>query len=90
MPLLDGIGRSTQIGDMGAFFLGCSAMILLGAATRRPHWLQAAAMLVGGAAIVRTLAWAFHDAAFATQFIAVELVVTGVLLFGAHRFTTRA
>ena len=30
MPLLNGLARSSQVGDTGAFFLGISAMILLG------------------------------------------------------------
>ena len=85
MPLLDGIGRSTQIGDLGAFFFAMSAMIFVGAIKAEPRWLRAAAMLVGGAAVVRTLAWAIQDAAFATQFIAVELVFAALLFFAASR-----
>ena len=51
MPLLEGIGRSTQIGDFAAFFLAGSAMVLIGAWTVRTGWLLAAALLVGGAAV---------------------------------------
>ena len=32
MPLLDGLGRSSQVGDMASFFLTIGTMSLLGAA----------------------------------------------------------
>ena len=31
MPLLEGVGLSTQIGDMGSFFITVGAMTLIGA-----------------------------------------------------------
>ena len=86
MPLLDGVARSTQVGDMTAFFAAVSAMILLGSFRREPPWLVSAAMLLGGAAAFRVLAWAAHDADLAVQFIAGELVMTAILLFGVMRF----
>ena len=85
VALPDGLARSTLIGDLGAFFFAGSAFIFLGVVTARAHWLYAAAMLFGGAAVMRTLAWALHDAAFAAFFIAVEVVVTAILLFAATR-----
>ena len=33
MPLLDGVGRSTQIGDMAAFFLTLGLLIMMGLVT---------------------------------------------------------
>jgi hypothetical protein len=85
LPLLDGLARSTEIGDLGAFFIACSGMILYGAATAKPHWLRAPAILVGSAAFVRTLAWILHGADFAAAFIAVEVVVAGILFTVAGR-----
>ena len=85
LPLLDGLARSTEVGDLGAFFLACSGMILYGAATANPHWLRAPAILVGSAAFVRTLAWLLHGADFAALFITVEVVVAGVLWTVAAR-----
>ena len=72
MPLLDGIGRSTQIGDFASFFLGIGAMVLIGVWTLRTEWLLAAAVLLGGAAVMRTVAFVAHDAPFATTFVAVR------------------
>ena len=62
-----------------------SAMILVGVIKLEPRWLRAAAMLVGGAAVVRTLAWAIQDAAFAAQFIVIEVVIAALLFFAASR-----
>jgi len=85
MPLLDGLGRSTQISDLGAFFLVIGAMMLLGIFSQRREWFLAPAMLLGCAAIFRLLSWLLHDAALAIPQLAVEVVVAGVLLFAASR-----
>ncbi len=85
MPLLDGLGRSTQIGDLGAFFLVGGAMMLLGIITQRREWFTAPAMLLGCTAVFRILAWLVHDAALAVPQIAIEVVVAVLLLFAASR-----
>ena len=87
MPLLDGVARSTQIGDVGSFFLGIGVMILLGVVTQQRTWLYCASLLIGVAAIFRVLAWVVHDAALTTQFIGVEVVITALLLYAASRFS---
>ena len=73
MPLLDGLGRSTQIGDFAAFFLVGGLTMVLGSRPGRAHWLRFPAALLGAAAIVRTLAWLLHGADFAALFITVEV-----------------
>ena len=90
MPLLDGVARSTQIGDMTAFFAGLCTMVLLGAIRKNATWLAAAAIVLGGAAIFRTTAWMFHGADLATQFIVPELVLTAILSFGVYRYSRAA
>jgi hypothetical protein len=90
MPLLDGVARSTQIGDLGAFFIGTSVLILGGVFAGRPQWLQGAALLVGCAAVVRTIAWAAHGADLALSFIVPEIVMTAILVFGASRIPARS
>lgn len=85
MPLLDGIGRSTQIGDMTAFFLTLAISILLALITSRRTWYYPACMLLGIAAFGRILAWAVHDAAFAIDMIAAEILITAILLFASRR-----
>ncbi len=84
MPLLDGLARSTQIGDISAFFFGISAMLMLGLQTGRDSWLHAAAIFFGFAAIMRTLAWLLHDAAFAGPLIAVEVALALIILLAAR------
>ena len=86
MPLLDGIGRSTQIGDLGAFFFSIAAMALLGVITLRATWLYGAAMLLGGAAVMRTLSWALHGAPFTVDFIVIETVLAALFIFVGTRF----
>lgn len=85
MPLLDGLGRSTQIGDLAAFFIGSSVMVLLGVVTQNKTWLLAPALLLSLTAVFRLLAWLVHDASFAGQQIAIEVVVAALLVFAASR-----
>ena len=82
MPLLDGLGRSTQVGDFAAFFLVAGLTMLAGSRPGRAHWLRFPAALIGAAAITRSLAWLLHGADFAALFITIE-VATGVLLWRA-------
>lgn len=74
MAYLDGIGRSTQIGDMGSFFACTSLFIIYGALREKPQWLMAGAYLLITAAAYRVLATMLHAAEFAQVFIGVEVV----------------
>jgi hypothetical protein len=85
MTLMDGMGRSSQMADVGSFFLMGGTMIVLGVVTLRREWLYAPAMLVASAAVYRTVAWLAHDAPFATASIIIEVVITALLLFAASR-----
>jgi hypothetical protein len=79
MPLLDGLGRSTQVGDFASFFLTAGICMLIGTRPGRARVLYFPAALIGGAAFTRTIAWLAQGADFAAVFIVVELV-TGMLL----------
>ena len=85
MPLLDGLARSTQIGDLASFFLTGGVTILVGARPGRARLLLVPAGMLGAAAVVRALAWALHGAEFAAAFIAIEVVVAALLLFAVRR-----
>ncbi len=87
MPLLDGVGRSTQIGDIGSFFLAVSGLSLVGALREKADPLRAAALLLGGAAALRIFAWLAHGAAFTPGFIVAEVLTAGVLLATATQFS---
>jgi|TARA_B110000977_G_scaffold137950_1_gene175195 hypothetical protein len=79
MPLLEGVGRSSQIGDLGAFFLTMGLLILVGVTTLNRVWFYPPMMLLGLAATLRIVAWLVHGAAFAGSMIAVEVIVTTLL-----------
>lgn len=85
MTLMDGVGRSSQIADVGAFFLAGGVMVLLGLITSRASWFQAAALMVAVAAVYRILAWLLHKATLTPGMIVVEVVLTVVLLLAASR-----
>ena len=89
MPLLEGMARSTQIGDLAGFFLCVGGFALFGAYSFRSDFLRAAGILVGLSSITRTIAWAFHDAPFATAFITIEVLAGSALFFCASRVGSR-
>ena len=80
VPMMEGMARSTQIADFGAFFAGSGLFILIGVVTSRRTWLYAGAIMMAFAAVFRTGAWLLHDAAFASQAITIELVTFGPVL----------
>jgi hypothetical protein len=85
MALLDGAGRSTQIGDFAAFFLAGGVCILLGVRAGGAPYLRIAGGILLTAAFGRIVAWAAHGAAFAALFIVVEIVMGALCLAGARR-----
>lgn len=85
MTLLDGVGRSSQIGDVGALFLSMGMMMLLALITARRSWFYAPALMLALVAVLRLLAWLLHDAALALDMIVVEVVIAGILLFASSR-----
>ena len=84
MPLLDGIGRSSQVGDFSAFFVGVTVFCILGILRNQAIWLLSAAIILGLAALLRSLAWLVHGADFALVFIVVEAVMTAMLLLAVY------
>ena len=86
MPLLDGVGRSTQIGDFAAFFVTAGVGMVLGSRRGHTQVLLFPAALLASAAVGRTLAWMLHGATFAALFIAVEVAASLLLLTVARRY----
>jgi hypothetical protein len=84
MPLIEGPGASTQLGDIGALFLATAVLVGL---AQRPGYaglLIAPAILMGCAAVMRTLVSLTGHAPFLPEFIVPEVVMAG-LLFAAAR-----
>lgn len=89
MTLLEGVGLSTQVGDLASFFLTLGGCVIFAVRTGNPAWFYAAAMLLGFAAFGRVVAWGVHDAALAYTMIAFEGTVAGLLLLAARRSVNR-
>ena len=90
LALGSGIGLSSQVGDMSAFFLTLGVCILTGLTTQRSVWYYPPIILLSLTAVGRVLAWLIHDAALATQLIAPEVIASLVLFFASLRLPSRA
>ena len=87
MPLLQGVGLSTQIGDLGSFFITVGAMTLIGAITTTRHWFYAPSMLLLVAALYRTLSTVLYDAPFVISAIVVEVSLGLFLIFAGLKIS---
>lgn len=85
MSVQEGVGLSSQIGDLGSFFAVMGACILTALVTGNRSWFGAALMLIGVAAAGRVVAWAFHDAPLAWDMLAVEVPVAALLAYVSTR-----
>jgi len=88
MELLGGLGLSTQLADLAAFFLTLGSAILLGLVRANRVWLYPPIMLLGFAVCGRLVAWRFHGADLAIHMIAVEIVVIAILWINATSIAT--
>ena len=89
MALDSGLGLSTQIGDLSAFFLTLRLSMLLALLSRQRICFYPPIMLLGFAALGRVLAWLFHDAALAPQ-IGIEVIVAALLFLASRRLAEAA
>ncbi len=87
--LAQGLGRSTQIGDLFAFFLTASLCMLIGVVKTERLWLYPPLLLFSLAMVGRLIAWLVHDAAFAATQLAVEFVSVVVLVVALWLFPGR-
>lgn len=90
MPLLEGLGRSSQIGDMASFFLTLGTLILIALITAKRVWYYPPIMLLTVTAAGRILAWLVHDAAPAIEMIAPEIIIACLLLLASRRLAQQA
>lgn len=87
MPLVEGDGLSTQIGDLAAFFLTLGGSIAIALATHRAVWLYPAIMLLTLAAMGRLIAWLAHGAGLPLDMIVVEVAVASLLIVVSRKMT---
>ena len=81
--LLDGTGRSTQIGDSGAFFIGAGGLLALGAIRNRAALVISGGALVGLVIPGRVLSATTHGGTWTPDEIAGECIVLVVALLTA-------
>ncbi len=81
--LLDGTGRSSQIGDSGAFFIGAGGLLALGAIRNHAALVMSGGLLVGLVIPGRVLSATTHGGAWTPDEIAGECIVLVVALLTA-------
>lgn len=90
LTLEHGVGLSSQVGDMSAFFLLLGICILTALVSGRRSWYYPPIILLLLTAVGRIVAWLLHDAALAVDLIAPELVVAVLLIVASRRLPDRA
>jgi len=75
MPLLEGVGLSTQLADLGAFFTFSALLIFYGVLKSKGQYLRIVALLLGLTALLRAVAWLVNDAALASTLIGAEILL---------------
>lgn len=81
--LLEGTGRSTQIGDSGAFFIGAGTLLAWGALRQHASLVLAGACLVGLVIPGRVLSATTHGGAWTANELLGECVILIVGLLTA-------
>ena len=85
LTLSDGIGLSSQIGNMAGFFLLLGSCMLIALISGHRNWYYPPMMLLAITALGRTVAWLLHDATLAVSQIMTEVVVAIFLLLESRR-----
>jgi hypothetical protein len=85
LTLSEGIGLSSQVGDLASFFITLGSCMLIALITELRSWYYPPMMLLAIAAIGRTIAWLLHDATLAVSQIMVEVTVALILLLASRR-----
>lgn len=89
LVLGEGLGLSSQVGDMSGFFLTLGICMLAGLVSGRRTWYYPAVLLLLLTAVGRVIAWLLHDAALAPQ-IGMEVLVAVILLVASRRLAQEA
>lgn len=85
-----GLGRSSQIADLASFFFTAALCSIFALITKNRLFLVPVLMLFSIAAVGRTLAWLVHDASFASQQIAIEIIFTVLVAIAFRRLGSAA
>ena len=90
LTLEQGVGLSSQVGDLTGFFLTLGSCMLIALISARRIWYYPAIMLLSLTAVGRVIAWLVHDATFALDLIAPEVIVSIILLVASRRLPEEA
>ncbi|WP_241521190.1 hypothetical protein [Kineobactrum sediminis] len=85
LTLGEGVGLSSQVGDMAGFFLTLGSCMLIALISAHRTWYYPAIMLLAITAVGRVVAWLVHDATLALDLIAPEVIVALILLAASRR-----
>jgi hypothetical protein len=85
--LATGVGLSSQVGDMSAYFLMLGICMLTALVSGQRVWYYPPIILLSLTAVGRVIAWLVHDAALATDKITPEIVVAVILLVASRRLS---
>ena len=80
MPLLEGLGGDSQIGDFAAFFFTAGLFACIGAYRAEYIWLYTTISLLGSAAIFRSYAAMVHGSEPLMEAIGFEVVMSAALI----------
>lgn len=90
LELGQGVGLSSQVGDMTGFFLTLGLSMLIALISERRVWFYPPIMLLLFTAMGRIVAWLVHDAAFAIDLIMPELIISLLLFVASRRLAKEA
>ena len=80
MPLLEGLGGNSQIGDFTAFFFTAGLFACIGAYRAEHIWLYTTISLLGSAAVFRSYAVMAHGAEPLMEAISFEVAMAAALV----------
>ena len=84
MVLSSGLSLSSQIGDLGSYFVSSAQMIFYGIYTNNTHWFYPPILIMLLTALFRTLSTLLHDAPFAADMIGSEILFSGILIYAIY------
>lgn len=80
----EGIGLSSQVGNLASFFITLGSCMLIALITELRSWYYPPMMLLAITAVGRIVAWLLHGATLAVSQIMVEVTVALILLLASR------
>jgi hypothetical protein len=80
MPLLEGLGSNSQIGDFTSFFFTAGLFACIGAYRAEYIWLYPTISLIGSAAFFRSYAVVAHGSDPLVSTIIIEIIMSLILI----------